>query len=531
MRRNLSSLLLLSLIAMPAVASAEEKTQSSDPAQPRLGQAAGEPQVRSAPPSVPFGISPAASKDNVMDFHGYLLVPMRMGLMKRENPGVDQADLTLHSPPLVPQNVRKFNYTGVVPDPWMQMNFSYGNANVSGTVIIGAKSSTDGSGFFNPVEQLGVTDAFLSVNAGRMLKFPGQQVVSGGPKIVQTKDGVAQPSSVRAAWLDLKVGAMSARYGAMGAFDAGRYGTPLMFRTNSVGASALSGMQVGSTAFVVEGGFGGQVARPPRGMLPDGWNDFSDSNVGASWVSQIHAGLVQSDFVHVGLHYATAWSQDDQMVNGLIPDGRITVLGGDLRLTAGRFGHLYGGVAHTVATNSSSVSGVIEVLNARGGPELVKEYLGPNSGGDGSLTTFGGQYDLSVVRAIYDTKFEGKSPDLLLSGFAIGTSVKSDDANYDGITKLKAGGQATYNIASWISVGGRFDHVRQNLDEGNTAFNIVSPRLMFHTDWQSRDEIALQYSHFMYGNEVVVQRGYPLEDDPDASPDRNVFVLSGTFWW
>jgi hypothetical protein len=481
---------------------------------------------------VPFGIDPARSRDNALDFHGYLLLPMRVGLMNRENPGPDQADLTLHAPPLVPSNVRKFYYTGVVPDPWIQLNFSYGNANVSGTVIIGAQSATDGSGFFNPVEQLGVADAYVSVNVGRMLKFPGQMSGNGGPKVVQTtKDGAAVESSVKAAWLDVKVGAMSARYGAMGAFDAGRYGTPLMFRTNSVGLSARSGMRVGSSAFVVEGGWGGQVARPPRGMLADGWNDFSDQNVGASWVSQLHAGFVQSDFVHLGVHYATAWSQDDQMVNGLIPDGRITVIGGDLRLTAGRFGHLYGGVAQTIATNSSSVSGVIEVLNARGGPELVAEYLGPNSQGDGSLTTFGGQYDLSVSRAVYDKQFEGKSPDLLLSGFAIGTSVKSDDANYDGVMKLKLGGQATYNIASWVSVGGRFDHVRSNMDENAQAFNVVSPRLMFHTDWQSRDEIALQYSHFMYGNEVVVQRGYPLQDDPEASPDRNVFVLSGTFWW
>jgi hypothetical protein len=30
---------------------------------------------------------------------------------------------------------------------------------------------------------------------------------------------------------------------------------------------------------------------------------------------------------------------------------------------------------------------------------------------------------------------------------------------------------------------------------------------------------------------VVVQRGYPPEDDPRAIPDRNVFMLSGTFWW
>jgi hypothetical protein len=536
MPRNLTSLLLLPLLAMPAIAGAEEKDQSVDTALPRIGQSPGEPLVRSAPPSVPFGINPATSNDNVLDFHGYLLLPLRVGVMNRENPTADQSKTTLHTPPLIPQNLRRFNYTGVTPDPWVQLNFTYGNANVSGTAIIASGGPTDGTGFYNPVQQLGVYDAFITVNAGRMLKFPGNGASSSNLISLKPKDQTAEKSAVRAAWLVFKVGAMTGRYGVMGAFDAGRYGTPLMFRTNAVGLRAMSGMRVGSTAFVAEGGFGGQLARPPRGLIPAGWNDFADPNVGSTFVSDIHVGLVQSDLIHVGLHYATAWSQDDQIPldGGIVPDGHINVLGGDVRLTAGRFGHFYLGAARTQLSRSSVVSGVMEVLNARGGPELIKEYLGPNSNGNGSLTTFGGQYDISVARAVYDKQFEGKSPDLLVSLFGIATSVKSDDAAYDSRTKLKLGGQATYNIASWLSVSGRFDHVRPNAPGypvDSTAFNIISPRLMFHTDWQSRDEIAIQYSHFMYGRNLMVERGYPAVDDPTAIPDRNVVMLSGTFWW
>jgi hypothetical protein len=523
--------MLFSILATPLVARAAEKDQSQESSLPRLGQAAGEPQIRSAPPSVPFGTNPNTSKDNVLDFHGYLLLPMRVGVMNRENPTDEQSDVTLHSPPLVPQNLRRFNYLGVVPDPWIQLNFSYGNATVSGTAIIAARGTSDGNGFYNPVDQLGVSDAFLTMNVGRMLRFPGQ-VRSEPTLIVTTKDGkTPAPSAVKAAWLELKVGAMTGRYGVMGAFDAGRYGTPLMFRTNSVGLSVLSGMQFGSTAFVLEGAFGGQVARPPRGLMPEAWNDFASDQVGASFVTQLHAGIVQSKLLHVGLHYATAWSQDDQIPSGIVPDGRISTLGADVRLTAGRFGHLYAGFAKTGASRAAAVSGVIELLNARGGPELIREYLGPNSGGNGGLTTFGAQYDLSVARLVYDRDFEGQSPDLLFSVFGIGTQVDSDDKDYDGIKKLKLGTQLTYNVASWFGVGGRFDHVRPNMDDSANAFNVISPRIMFHTDWQSRDEIALQYSHFIYGKNVVVERGYPLAEDPTAVADRNVFVLSGTFWW
>lgn len=506
MPRNLSPLLILALLAVPVAAGAEEQDQeqSSEAALPRLGQAPGEPQVRSAPPSIPFGIPPAQSAENVLDFHGYMLLPLRIGVLKRRHPLEGQSATTLHMPPLVPQYERSFNYTGVLPDPWIQMNFTYGNSTVSGTAIIAARATTDGSGVYIPTDQLGVYDAFVTVNLSKPFKTPVQ----------------------------VKIGAITGRYGVMGAFDAGRYGTPLIARTNSVGEMITAALDLGpTTKLLIEQGFGGQVARPPVGLIPAGWNDFADPNVGASFVNQIHAGISHANLVQLGLHYLTAWTQDDQGPSGQVPDGRISVYGADARLTAGRAGHLYGGIARTVAVNSEPVAGVIEVLNARGGPELISEYLGPDSGGDGSLTTFGAQYDLSVARLVYGKAYIGKSPDVLVSLFGIGTNVSSDDPAYDGVLKLKAGAQATYNIKSWLSASMRFDHVSPDVDNSRTAFNIYSPAILLHTDWQSRDEIALQYSHFVYGSEVPVRTGYPPVQDPTAVPDKDVFMLSGTFWW
>jgi len=62
-------------------------------------------------------------------------------------------------------------------------------------------------------------------------------------------------------------------------------------------------------------------------------------------------------------------------------------------LTANQFGALVLRRRHTKTTNAGVVGGVIEILNARDGQGLVNEYLGPNSGGNGGLTTFGAQYD------------------------------------------------------------------------------------------------------------------------------------------
>ena len=52
-----------------------------------------------------------------------------------------------------------------------------------------------------------------------------------------------------------------------------------------------------------------------------------------------------------------------------------------------------------------------------------------------------------------------------------------------------------------------------------------------HTNWLSRDQFALQYSHFVYGREVYVASGFPAVDNPSLTPDNDVFSLSVTFWW
>lgn len=494
--------LALSTLLAPAPALAKDKEKA--PVLPRLGMDPGEPQVRSAPPALPFAISPATSKEYVLDFHGYLLLPLRLGVNEREHPGDGQSALVLHSPPFVPQDYREFEYTAIVPDPYVQLGFTYGNRVVSGTAIIAATSVTDGEAAYDPVRQLGVKAAYVSLNLSEPVGVP----------------------------LQLRVGAMTHRYGSMGAFDSGRYATPLIARVNAVGETATAGFELTEgVTLVLEQGIGGQLGRMANALTESGWNDFADPNAGTSFVNHVHAGLGLFERVQLGLHYITAFTQDDQYLDQKTADGRVTVYGADARLTAGPYGHLYLGAARTEAVNSETVSGIIEVLNARGGRGLMDEYLGPDGNGDGALTTFGAQYDLSLSRLLFPEDYLGKNPDVLFSLFGIGTSVESDEADYDGVLKLKAGTELTYNVTSWFGTSGRFDHVRLDNEFNRRSFNTYTARLLFHSDWQSRDEFALSYSHFVYGREVYAARGYPPVEQPSLNPDRHVFSLSATFWW
>ncbi len=73
--------------------------------------------------------------------------------------------------------------------------------------------------------------------------------------------------------------------------------------------------------------------------------------------------------------------------------------------------------------------------------------------------------------------------------------------------KLKGGVEATYLFLSWLGVSERFDHVRLHGSDSTQAYTSLASRLLFHTGWRSRGEIALQYTYFVYGSGVSGRDG------------------------
>ncbi len=167
MRRRLEALLLLASLAISSRAFAQD--QDSDHSVPRLGP---RPASRKRRALRLFGVQPAQSKEMVLDFHGYLLLPMELGVHDRLNPQPGQSEQLLHTPPLIPQFQEGFEYTGVIPTPWVQLDFIYGNSTVSATTILAATTLADAAGYYDTTAQLGVSDAFITVNATKQVGFP-----------------------------------------------------------------------------------------------------------------------------------------------------------------------------------------------------------------------------------------------------------------------------------------------------------------------------------------------------------------------
>lgn len=512
MTRGLTTTIAVALLCWAAAAQAQQAANDDGEAEslgldPMLSLDPTSPSVGSLPGGMTpsYGQQSTGAGDWRFDFHGFFTMPLVAGMNKRAEPVDGQSSTVLHAPPMVPDDKETFSHTGVVPTPYVQLNFSYGNSVVTGNVQLLAEQATVSTGFFDPTTQAGVNDVFVAIS----------------------------PDLGKSVNLRLYLGAFSNRYGTMGEFDEGRYGTPLIARTNGVGENTIATIGLSNDVTVaLEHGIQGQTNKAPADITPDGWNGFADPNVGTGFVNHFHAGLNYGGYVTLGAHYLHAWSQDDRATGTLAPDGSIGVLAGDLRLTMGRFGHLYGAISRTKADHAATVGRIIEVLNTKGGTGLVDNYLGDQSDASGEIITLGGQYDLSIGRLVsYPVPFYGDGPDIVVSLFGINTMVRSEDSLYAQVGKAKYGVEAGYSLLSWFAASCRYDRVTPDVDQDWYSFAVLSPKLIFRTDWQSTDQLALGYSHYFYGDSTVIRTGYPPREDPDAIPDEDVVSLSASMWW
>src|SRR5262249_49731373 len=138
--RVLRTTLLVACTCLAFPARAQEEASESKEKEKKpiaLGLDPGTPQVGALPRGLTpaYGQRSADEKDWRFDFHGFLTMPLRAGLNKRTGTvTTEQHKLVLHAPPVVPDSRDSFNFTGVVPQPYAQLNFSYGNSIVTGNV-------------------------------------------------------------------------------------------------------------------------------------------------------------------------------------------------------------------------------------------------------------------------------------------------------------------------------------------------------------------------------------------------------------
>jgi hypothetical protein len=293
--------------------------------------------------------------------------------------------------------------------------------------------------------------------------------------------------------------------------------------------------------------------------------------IGTTLLAHAHVGLVFRGIFTTTLHYLDTFVRDARVnvasqggttlkTTGLTPDASIQVYGIDFRLNGGWMGDGYLGYSHVKASNANSVADSLELLHSQGGWQLAHNYF---YDGNGSIDTIGGQYTFSLASFMMRPRpFWGQGADLSLTGFfmynkitgtgkdaAEGQTIpKADTAD---MSKLKWGIDAIYSFSPMVAVGLRGDLVNPNMSDSTQSFQVISPKVMFRSEFVTHEMVTLQFSYYNYGS------AYTDMSNPDklgsvmpwpygtygtldlrhlgangaAPPDKYVVTLSASMWW
>ncbi len=473
----------------------------------------------------------------------------------------------LHGLPRVPgYNYTGWEYTNTIGGPWSQLNFSYGNSRVMGTVIVNAYNQTDG-GYRNLQAQQGIDQVFLTVNV---------------PEAFGDRGGLV--------W---NIGSFANRYGVAGKYDAGMYETYLFGRTHIAGSTWTANLSnldsAGDWSLVVEGGIGSKLDVVPFlnnqnyqifQNLPSGTNNGSPYLSDRSpdylpWAGSVPQGSTYLHHEHLvakyrslltfGLHYLFTWTPDDnwsprnsRQIAGMMMQqdaavprargpiqGSMEVWGGEVKLSGGAFGDGYLGYAHIDARNIAALAEALELGHSYGGPGFKQNYFGRSFNGHtgvyngpqnetGIVHNISAQYAFSLGQfARYPEEFWGNGTDLVLTAFGFLSIVDSKAppiaisgdpvsgvvgdpsraTRWDMSTKkLKFGFDALYTPLSWVGFGGRFDMVQPDLDAAYSRTTGVAgnPRASLGNPGGSDLNFSVLTSRLVFKTEFVTHETITL---------------------
>jgi hypothetical protein len=563
-----------------------------------------------ASPSRGGGESAKASSEWKTDFHGYFRVPFRVGMGHRPGPrpAVDstqseqdpgaispgQSATTLHAPLIPDGQYLSWQSTSHNRSDWAELFFGIGNDWAKATVGIQGYNFTDAS-FNSPETQYGIGQAYVTLAPD--LGYENMR-------------------------MSLKVGAYQDKYGAAGKYDAGEYDTYLFGRTHVIGETLRAEYDLTeSWQLWFEEGLGGKRPDPK-----------SFNNARFTMLAHGHAGLTSGRDMQFSGHMLYSWAQEEDrpydvskpttgyassVVNA--PDGNMWVAGADARFDLGKFGYFYGGYSHIGAKHALVVGRALEVLHASGGGEyqlgVIDNYFGPSckaahadpdgvnetpeyrmgdlesggspypigcSAGNGSVDSLLAQYEFSLTNFLQmneegGQKFWGEGSDFKVVLYGMLNKVKSDyrptDKTMwgptDGNLKLKFGTDIQYHATPNITAAVRFDRLQPNSEIPEQSFAILSPRIVFTSNWVTREQLTFQYSRYLYnqrecaesaispaefarkrstGSALCVQpppaatppdgfginsenQDVTLRSAPSLRPDVNVFKIEAIFWW
>jgi hypothetical protein len=453
---------------------------------------------------------------------GYIRAPMRIGIGPKNNgdPGLE-----LHTPPrMVGLSSGDWTYIAIAPNPDASLYTTLSNPFISATIIL-ASNTFSGTGFRDLDQQGGLSQAYLT------LKFPDAFGSHGG-----------------LAWM---VGAFSNRYGTAGPYQtsSGYYSTYLFGRTHVVGSNLTADLDLTDHWEIIgEWGFGAKMELIP--FIIPGPNTLPDqppkaaylpgqqhSPEGSNFLHHAHVGLRYDQWLKLGAHWITSWTPTDNAPPAaMVGEGRITVWGGDIHLDSDKYGSAYIGYSHLNGNNLLVVADANQVLYSGTGDALKYNYFGDKdrftsvvaSNDYGTLDSINFQY---IGRLKPLIGFAPGRRDLTLALYAMWNHARSPIRNPADTTEvnidtkmLKFGGELEFAAFRYLSLSFRYDRVQPDLSTTLSMYQALSPRLILHSNWKSKEFIIVNYTRFILG--PAAYPGSPYTAGNYTQSDPNLVMVS-----
>jgi hypothetical protein len=470
-------------------------------------------------PALPGGLTtspggPGADDDWQFNFRGFMSTALRVSTGTRASPTADQSSLTLHTLPKIVDTYGAFSGTNSPQGSWVDMTFDYGNRTVTAHVKLTTWKPSDGLDWTAVGSQNIVDEAYL-----------GYEVIPTGP--------------FRVHWT---AGAFRNIYGGLAQYSVGQYNAQIIGMPFGVGETLTAMYDINETYTVhVEDGVMGRTGKTPAGVVPTREDNAANPELPSSWVHHVHAGVATRGEIPVVLavHYITNWAQDerDQLPTnsstmywfngGQRPDPRMAVYGVDLRIMNTWLGNLAVAVSYADAHYAELLTG-LNFFGSYSGEQLTKRFLGPIGAGTGSMGVAGFEYSLGWGRLLRHGAFAGDAPELTTSIFADGATIQSRDPDANGRRLYKFGSEVTYRFFPWLAASFRADHVAPNSKDLQESFDVISPKLIFKSNWLSHEQVTLAYSRWLYGAHAHAE--FP-DDYTRGQLDEQMFALTFGMWF
>jgi hypothetical protein len=523
---------------------------------PSFGLSPRSPRVGAAPGGLTPGYgAPMPPSEWTFSWTGYLSASAQFSVNQRQLlPGQQlesgQTKTVFHVPPNVIDEYQSFVGTATMPGQWIAMNLRYGNRDVSANVTLSTWNPTQPTTYYQIGSQNFIQNAFIAYDIGPF----------GNLK------------------LTANAGYFYTNYGNLGQYGPGVYQSPVAGGPRGVGFRIVAEYKLNPDILLIfeEGVMGNRSGHAPAGTAPANPNNTFDPTFPAAYVQHLHAGVVyKTDFVlKANLHWMFNWSMDERVqynvpitdpndpkagiigwgrsddtmfTRGIdesyVRDGRLSVLAADLQLSHPIWGIFGVGGAHIDATWAYPLRGLLTYAGE--GQQLTERWLGVDNGGNGKVEVAVINWSASLGRILSaPVVFDSNAPDLLINvGAVFATShdlgpsfydqcngqavCQSTSRTYDGRWRYKFGLDLLYQLLPWFSLGGRFDRVMPNSKDSDETFHVLAGRLVFKTDWSSRETLSLIGARWFYGPQTHAE--YASLTRPWL--DQWLVAANVNLWW